>query len=79
MHMPGHSWRTLLLLRRWWSETWSSLPSACHNALEEVGRTVTDCGWWRLRGTLMWARGCTAALLEFVTEPGYLGFVPGLW
>ena len=74
LHMPRHARLALrLLLGR--SKTGTTVPTASHNALEQIRRTMPDGrGWW-----LGWARmlslGWTSSLLEFVSETGYFLFV----
>lgn len=58
-HMARHALWLLLLLRRWCKTRTALSCCTCHDALKEVGRTMSDGWWWGLRwstvGLLAWA------------------------
>lgn len=78
VHLAGYARLALLFLRRR-GKTWPALGGAsCHDALEQVGRTVPDGGRRGLRRTDPGALGRTGALLEFVAEAGDFIFIPAM-
>jgi hypothetical protein len=68
LHMTRHARLALLLL--WGRGETRATSTTSHDALEEIGWTVAN-GWWcRLRGRRVRALRWTSSLLELVAETG---------